>query len=539
MARLPVPAGYSVPNIPGPGGFASYRPGVGAELSNLGQVVGVIAEQQAEKLNSAKVEDAYNQLLQEQLELTMGEERGFTRLRSREALDANIPDAWGKQHEEAVARLTKGMNAEQMARFTPLAQQSRLKFNEKILSHLGRETEVYQEQVYEGKLQTAVDVATSDYLDIETVRAQQDRVLQATLERAEAAGMDAGTKETLTRTTLATFHGNIVQAALDEDNVEYATAYFKSIPEGEMTAKVRHQFEQQITERAKLKKTQYTFDSIVAKHPNDYRGMREAAKNIKDPEIRKEVTAMVDADLRRRETQRQLDEEAYMDNIFAKVETQGYDALTGAEKVGVARIMPSAMSTLRSWGGKSHETTDEGWQAYTRLVTLPPEELAKVSPYEYRPILGDTELKELTKLVSKARQPGSKSSLVRAQTLHQKTTDRFKSATGKDPKGDLWAQFNKQLQVELEQYQQINKAPMPPSEEDALIDYMLTDVVLKRGVIFDDEGFLFQVETVQDIPEKDRDELRAYFIGRNGRPPTEDELVTFYRMTALEQARGD
>lgn len=163
--------------IPQPaGGIASYRGATGAETAGgeaqmrLGQEMGAAGDQiyvafkaEEEKTNTLRAEEAFSKLRERQLQLTYGEQDGFTHKRGSQALDRPLAKEYGDRFNQAYREIESGLgNDDQKLKFKTRATAARLQFDEGILRHLAQENDAYAKQVSDGAVKTEIAAVTAN-----------------------------------------------------------------------------------------------------------------------------------------------------------------------------------------------------------------------------------------------------------------------------------------------------------------------------------------------------------------------------------------
>lgn len=244
MAKLTDPLAAERPTPRLAGGIARMQVVApsGAEGQGL-QVMGQQVEAGAEKLykqqqveeeriNTLRAEEAYTQLRERQIDLTMGEQNGFTKLKGSAAVTRPLLPEWMKRFGDAESEIAGTLtNDAQKLKFNARAQVGRLQFQEDILRHLGREGDNYGKQVFDGIMATEQRSAVSRWDSPNDVASSLDRIKNAVEERAGTYSWDANYKNAVLMQEQGKVHSAVVQQAVATGNFKYAQAWYEQYKE--------------------------------------------------------------------------------------------------------------------------------------------------------------------------------------------------------------------------------------------------------------------------------------------------------------------
>lgn len=173
MAKLPSPADLAGgrPNILATGSVSAAKmdtpPRLGAEaegtaalgksLAGLGQDIATVFNREREHAQQAQVEDAFNQLRTQQLDLTLGQENGFTNVKGGDAVKGDLLKNWGARFDEKAAQIEQSLPDDRAReRFRARAGIAKASFQGDIMQHVSHQADVYSR----GVLASTIDTET-------------------------------------------------------------------------------------------------------------------------------------------------------------------------------------------------------------------------------------------------------------------------------------------------------------------------------------------------------------------------------------------
>lgn len=241
MAILPDPAKQERP-IPQAGtGIAQYRSDFGGpeaagqalaragqQIEHAGDEMYRAAKVEQDKIDTMKAEDAFSKLRQRQLDLTMGEQEGFDRLKGAAAVNTPILKDWSKKFQDTAVAIEGGLQTEeQKVKFRQRATVAGLQFQESILRHTAKESDVYAKEVFDGTVAIETRQATAMWQEPAQVALSLERINNAVRAQGERNGWPAEFTEAARLKADGQIHSAVIQQALASGNFEYAQAWYK------------------------------------------------------------------------------------------------------------------------------------------------------------------------------------------------------------------------------------------------------------------------------------------------------------------------
>lgn len=254
MPRLPTAEDFGQRPVPGvPSRLPTEVSGAkGEAISSAGrQLMGMSQEflqQEAverDRADTMRAEESYNSLIERTMDLTEGDD-GFRRKHGAQVANTDLTgDYWGRyQQAQREIESTLGNDA-QKAKFKARADVLGLQYRRDLLQHIGREGDVYRQQVYDRALDVEVRGAALHWDDKMAVATSVERLNAIINDRAEADDWDDDTLTLERAKALSGLHSSVVVAALDQNQLKYADDYFKQISP-EVDEATRHQLSRAI-----------------------------------------------------------------------------------------------------------------------------------------------------------------------------------------------------------------------------------------------------------------------------------------------------
>lgn len=128
-------------------GYAALAKGLGRSAEDIASVA-MREQDQADKI---RAEDAFNQLRNKQLDLTLGEDNGFAKLKGGDAVNRPVLKDWTAKFDDQAKQISQGLgNDNQREEFMRHATVAKASFAGDILRHVSHESDVYAKGVLQG-----------------------------------------------------------------------------------------------------------------------------------------------------------------------------------------------------------------------------------------------------------------------------------------------------------------------------------------------------------------------------------------------------
>lgn len=242
-------AGVAPSSLPG-GGFAAPQAANAApqQLQQLGDATvragavgtNIVSDIQM-MANQVPVDASMNTLREFQQDRTYNTQDGFLSKTGRAALDPDplgrsLQQQYGEQMQDKINELSgKLANDAQRRVFLQQASQLATQFNGQVDAHFFRENRSYGLETQQGTLRLAADAAKQNWADPDIVGYQIRSAQEAVWKAGQIAGEPGNLTAAKIKDTTSAIHAGVIQAALDNNNPEYALGYIEA-KKGEMTA---------------------------------------------------------------------------------------------------------------------------------------------------------------------------------------------------------------------------------------------------------------------------------------------------------------
>jgi len=224
----------------------------GLAMSGLGGTITKVTNEAQDKINTAKAEDAYNALRNEQLALTIGEQ-GFANKKGGDALDGALIPTYNTRFEDAVKRIGGTLGSpDQQRMFQQRANISRLQYQTDLGNHVQRQDEVYQESVYTNTLATErrnAGANPTNSIAMDTSLARIDVAIDAKARRTGQTTNQWAENEKARERDLAWTARFDTWRTIDPVG---ALAEFQKIPDGQLSPGVRQRLGDQLYRDSKM-----------------------------------------------------------------------------------------------------------------------------------------------------------------------------------------------------------------------------------------------------------------------------------------------
>jgi|688.fasta_scaffold07307_4 hypothetical protein len=546
MAKLEFYRQQVVPRIATPS--ARGLAAVGTQAAETAEAVarGVTAfARLSADLDELRVEDAFNQLRDQQTDLMMNPETGFT---SKKAADAVAPDFMTKysgDFKKTIERVASGLpNTRQQDMFRRRAAMAEAEFDDSLMRHVLRETDQYRDNVYKGAVATEANQAALNWRDQAKVNDSIGRIATNTALWADRNGITGDALLAVQMDNIDQVHSAVVNSALDAGDVEFAAQY---IDRNRSTIKAPRlvELEGKVATETDLRASARIADDVMGSFGNRIPSeteVRQAVREVAGDNVRvrddatSEALAQLGSKLRDRERQQQ----EVMAAVYGRLDANGgnFAALPASlraaipgDKIGQVR---NYADSLR--GGGKIETDTE---VYYNL-RINPQLLKQANLLALRNKLEDAEFKELTRL---------QADLINApeatQTEILNTRQRMNlrlSEMGINPEARFGTPMAKRagqalitLDMNIFERERALGRKLTPEERNAEVDRLFSDVTVRGNLFGTNRVMLFEATTEQEIviPDDDRkaitdalratgkevseQNIRAYFLKAKGR----------------------
>lgn len=191
--------------------------------------------------NQVRVDAALNAVRQQQMSLTYDPEHGYLAKKGAAALDPDplersLPQQYGEQFNDAISKAAAGLaNDAQRRVFGQQAAALHTQFVGGVENHMLQEYRNFGMETQQGTIKLAADAAKLNWSDPDVIGTQIKSAQAAVWKAGQIAGEPGNLTAAKIKDTTSAIHAGVIQAALDNNNPEYALGYIES-KKGEMTA---------------------------------------------------------------------------------------------------------------------------------------------------------------------------------------------------------------------------------------------------------------------------------------------------------------
>lgn len=202
----------------------------GKVLTGLGDTVAALALKEKERVDSARVEDAFTQYQNRTLELEYGQQEGFVNIRGGDAIKQPLVDDYRTKREAAAKQIRDSLDDDfQKIAFDKRAGIVDRQFDARIYRHVAEQSNVYQTQTYEGVLATERKAAALNWdqpgqIEMSILRSNMEVDRKA---RNEGLPPDIANQLKVINTTQ--IHADVVTQMLTTGKDKAAVAYYESV----------------------------------------------------------------------------------------------------------------------------------------------------------------------------------------------------------------------------------------------------------------------------------------------------------------------
>lgn len=198
----------------------------GEAMANLGHQIGQIAQQQIDRADNMRAEDAFNQLRQRQQDLTMGE-KGFVHAKGADAVTKPLMQDYSQQFTDVADEISQTLaTPRQKELFRQRADMASLQFRDDLLRHVVREGDVYEKQVFDSAAHTEAANVSAHWNEPDSVAISMTRMEALVNQRAKTQGWTPEIKQAVLSEQLGNLHEGVIDQALANKNYVFAQQWF-------------------------------------------------------------------------------------------------------------------------------------------------------------------------------------------------------------------------------------------------------------------------------------------------------------------------
>lgn len=233
----PVSAQPAIPNY-----AAEEAKRAGQAMTQAGEVAGKIAARMQEQADQLRLDDALNQVKEEQLRLTYDKDAGYVNQKGWAALKREsgkpLADEYSDALRERSNEIGAGLGNETQKQAFALNSSRMLQdFRARALAHEAQEYKTHSLSVADGVVKTAVDEIGLSYRDPDAVAGAVKRIEAETYRKSRLLGKSAEEAEADAKNLVSHAHKTAIMSALEQNDASYAAEYFaRASKAGQMNA---------------------------------------------------------------------------------------------------------------------------------------------------------------------------------------------------------------------------------------------------------------------------------------------------------------
>jgi len=228
MAIIPDAIGQNLPAPQAPAGVATIQDrGASAMISGAANEIQAAFQEEQKRIDHAKTEDAFNQLRNAQLDLTIGEQNGFMNIKGGDAIKQPLLKNYTERFNTISSNLINGLdNDTQREMFRQRVNVAQSQFSGDLLKHIYQENNVYQKDVTKATIDTEYRMASSKWDSPAEVQASLSRIGAAVDQEAGRSGLPPEMAADMKLQQYAKVHDTVIRQALASKNYDYAKSWF-------------------------------------------------------------------------------------------------------------------------------------------------------------------------------------------------------------------------------------------------------------------------------------------------------------------------
>lgn len=207
-----------------------YRPVTGQEeapargLMHLSDVMDGV-NQEMQKVDAVKAEDAVTQLRQKQLDLSTGD-NGFAQKKGADAVNGTLMKDYGDQFDQSMNQIGASLNDSQRSIFYRKAEIAKLQFNQDLLNHVNQQKDIYNKQVLDSGVKVELDNAQQRFRDPNGIELSRARINGLIEQQAERLGWGQDLVTEAKGKANTELDRSVIDGYLNANDADGAQSYF-------------------------------------------------------------------------------------------------------------------------------------------------------------------------------------------------------------------------------------------------------------------------------------------------------------------------
>lgn len=497
----------------------AFGEGISAGLNTLGAGINDMTQ----RINTTEAENAMVQFEREKNDILFNPEKGYFNTQGKAAFDNAQPAV--KSIEDLKTKYSDSLSQGARVMFDKTAANHITKAQAEIGRHASDGFKAYEVSTLDAQVENTIENASLYWNDKESMRVQNVIGRQAITDAATMQGLSA---EAINE-RLQTYDSSFARAAVEAATVNSAAAGNKLL--GEMDKrlegpdKVKLQAMIQTKMTAEKTKADASYALIkgkqIAEQYDDRESIMAEVDKIKDPELRDKVMSQTMHEFSmRKQAQTEARTEAYEAAETHVMDGGTAESFQAQNPDAWLKLSPHQQKMIKD--GKASSTD---WEAFSDLMTLPKDQLAKVDPNDYTDKLAPAERSKLISAVRSAKGGGNQADAQVGRTRVAQTSSAVDQLFGpkakrNDAKKEQVDAFYSMLDEEVA-FREEQKGSKLTSEEFTNVLNGFTRKTVVEGSIWN------STKTLKDIPAEDVSTLSNFLRSKNV-PVTSDNLLKAY-----------
>ena len=345
----------------------------GRAISGLGETLNAVDREMA-RIDNLRAEDAFNQIREAQLDLSIGDD-GFTKRKGSEAIDPKLFKDYEGRFKSVEDKIASSLlNERQREFFKKRSNVARLEFKQGLINHVTREKDAYSKDVFDSTLKLESANAIDRHTDRAAVALSRTRIDEAINKEADREKWPPEQLTLVKQTVASGIHKGTIMRMLANDNDLSASAYYQK-NKAEIHGEDLQSVEQALAVGSTRGESQRRSDAIVAKTNGDLGLALTEARKISNPRIREATVNQIKSRISEDEAARKLakdrvhtsaleyvTEYGSVDKIPPEVYVQlGKDDLQALDQLAKRGQVAAEVNDDNTWVEFSEKSRDRKW----------------------------------------------------------------------------------------------------------------------------------------------------------------------------------
>lgn len=354
---------------------AAFGAPIAQGLANVAQV----AKQYADDADNLRVQDAYNQLREKQLDLTLGEKTGFTNVKGRDVMSARadgkpLSADYAERFQQVGTEIEGTLaNDRQKARFRQKFTESDLDFKGTLMRHETAQISEYAKTVTNATVALETEAALKVWNDPAAIDKSITSITESIQAQGVREGLPADAVKVIVADKVSRVHAGVIAAAADAGNVGYARQRFDTVAD-QLMADDRQKLAKVLDEGEFEERTQAGAEQVWSEAQGDpTKALQLARTRFKGKDEDAIVTRIKGFDAERvtlrERAQKDAADQGWQYVAQGRAPTASlYAAMDGRDAVAIRRHLAE---------GPARKTSVAKWLEFTNKT---PEQLAAMTP---------------------------------------------------------------------------------------------------------------------------------------------------------------